>query len=98
MPTHTHTYTTKRNTFSLPPSLLSVAIGNFQLSDGGEVLKLFSPTEATCLELLMRDPLRPFVPQYHGLLTQGEERYTRLEDLLGGLARPVIMDVKMGVR
>uniref|UniRef100_A0A8C4ZAZ8 Kinase n=2 Tax=Gadus morhua TaxID=8049 RepID=A0A8C4ZAZ8_GADMO len=72
--------------------------GNFQLSDGGEVLKLFSPTEATCLELLMRDPLRPFVPQYHGLLTQGEERYTRLEDLLGGLARPVIMDVKMGVR
>ncbi|XP_030225026.1 inositol-trisphosphate 3-kinase C [Gadus morhua] len=46
----------------------------------------------------MRDPLRPFVPQYHGLLTQGEERYTRLEDLLGGLARPVIMDVKMGVR
>ncbi|XP_044220535.1 inositol-trisphosphate 3-kinase B-like [Thunnus albacares] len=46
----------------------------------------------------MRDPLRPFVPQYHGLITRGEHSYIRLEDLLSGLRRPVIMDCKMGVR
>ncbi|XP_049441622.1 inositol-trisphosphate 3-kinase B [Epinephelus fuscoguttatus] len=72
--------------------------GNFQLSEGGEVLKLYSEVEAKCLELLMSDPLRPFVPQYHGLVTRGEHCYIRLEDLLSGLRRPVIMDCKMGVR
>ncbi|XP_063342457.1 inositol-trisphosphate 3-kinase A [Pelmatolapia mariae] len=72
--------------------------GNFQVSKGGEVLKLYSEVEANCLDCLMRDPLRPFVPQYHGLVTRGELRYIRLEDLLSGLKRPVIMDCKMGVR
>ncbi|KAG7276952.1 hypothetical protein CRUP_010272 [Coryphaenoides rupestris] len=59
-----------------------------KLGDGGEVLKLYSEAEATCLELLMADPLRPFVPRYHGLLTRGEERFVRLQDLLGGLTKP----------
>ncbi|XP_040903631.1 inositol-trisphosphate 3-kinase B [Toxotes jaculatrix] len=72
--------------------------GNFQLSEGGEVLKLYSEGEAKCLDCLMRDPLRPFVPQYHGMVTRGEHSYIRLEDLLSGLRRPVIMDCKMGVR
>ncbi|XP_010737481.3 inositol-trisphosphate 3-kinase B-like [Larimichthys crocea] len=72
--------------------------GNFQLSDGGEVLKLYSEVEAKCLDSLMRDQLKPFVPQYHGLVTRGEDRYIRLEDLLSGLRKPVIMDCKMGVR
>ncbi|XP_018515835.1 inositol-trisphosphate 3-kinase B [Lates calcarifer] len=72
--------------------------GNFQLSEGGEVLKLYSEVEANCLDCLMRDPLRPFVPQYHGMVTRGEHCYIRLEDLLSGLRRPVIMDCKMGVR
>ncbi|XP_037637075.1 inositol-trisphosphate 3-kinase B [Sebastes umbrosus] len=72
--------------------------GNLKLSEGGEVLKLYSEAEAKCLEYLMRDPLRPFVPQYHGLVTKGEHCYIRLEDLLSGLRRPVIMDCKMGVR
>ncbi|XP_061582325.1 inositol-trisphosphate 3-kinase A [Cololabis saira] len=72
--------------------------GNFQLSKVGEVLKLFCEPEARCLNFLMRDPLRPFVPQYHGLITRGENCYMRLEDLLSGLRRPVIMDCKMGVR
>lgn len=75
-----------------------MSAGNFQLSDGGEVLKLYSEVEANCLDSLMRDPLRPFVPQYHGMVTRGEHRYIRLEDLLSGLRRPVIMDCKMGVR
>ncbi|XP_032384168.1 inositol-trisphosphate 3-kinase A [Etheostoma spectabile] len=72
--------------------------GNFQLSEGGEVLKLYSEEEAKCLDSLMTDLLRPFVPQYHGLVTKGERVYIRLEDLLSGLRRPVIMDCKMGVR
>ncbi|KAM7000064.1 inositol-trisphosphate 3-kinase A-like isoform 2-T2 [Tautogolabrus adspersus] len=72
--------------------------GNFQLSEGGEVLKLYSEVEERCLDSLMRDMLRPFVPQYHGLVTRGEHCYIRLEDLLSGLRRPVIMDCKMGVR
>ncbi|XP_067375319.1 inositol-trisphosphate 3-kinase B isoform X2 [Channa argus] len=72
--------------------------GNFQLGEGGEVLKLYSEVEAKCLDCLMRDPLSAFVPQYHGLITRGEHCYIRLEDLLSGLRRPVIMDCKMGVR
>uniref|UniRef100_A0A3Q0T4S8 Kinase n=1 Tax=Amphilophus citrinellus TaxID=61819 RepID=A0A3Q0T4S8_AMPCI len=72
--------------------------GNFQVSKGGEVLKLYNEVEAKCLECLMRDPLRPFVPQYYGLVTRGEHRYIRLEDLVSGLKRPVIVDCKMGVR
>ncbi|XP_067104071.1 inositol-trisphosphate 3-kinase A [Osmerus mordax] len=72
--------------------------GNFQLGEGGEVLKLFSEVEATCLQALMADPLRLFVPQYHGVITRAGLRYLRLEDLLTGLKNPVIMDCKMGVR
>uniref|UniRef100_A0A8C7FLV6 Kinase n=1 Tax=Oncorhynchus kisutch TaxID=8019 RepID=A0A8C7FLV6_ONCKI len=72
--------------------------GNFQLSEGGEVLKRFSEVEAVCLQALMADPLRPFVPQYHGSVTKGGESYIRLKDLLSGLKNPVIMDCKMGVR
>lgn len=79
-------------------SLSCCSPGNFQLSDGGEVLKLYSEVEANCLESLMGDTLRPFVPQYHGLVNRGEHCYIRLEDLLSGLRRPVIMDCKMGVR
>uniref|UniRef100_A0A665XEZ7 Kinase n=1 Tax=Echeneis naucrates TaxID=173247 RepID=A0A665XEZ7_ECHNA len=72
--------------------------GNFQLSEGGEVLKLYSVVEANCLDYLMRDPLRPFVPEYHGKVTRGEHCYICLEDLLSGLRKPVIMDCKMGIR
>ncbi|XP_010896686.3 inositol-trisphosphate 3-kinase B [Esox lucius] len=72
--------------------------GNFQLSDGGEVLKRFSEVEAVCLQALMDDPLRPFVPQYYGSVTRGGHSYIRLKDLLSGLKNPVIMDCKMGVR
>ncbi|KAJ0002896.1 hypothetical protein NQD34_008045 [Periophthalmus magnuspinnatus] len=75
-----------------------VQLAGHQGTDGGEVLKLYSEVEAACLDVLMKDPLRPFVPQYYGLVTRGELCYIRLEDLLNGLKRPVIMDCKMGVR
>ncbi|XP_022058974.2 inositol-trisphosphate 3-kinase C-like [Acanthochromis polyacanthus] len=84
--------------FFFSPRWLLVSPGNFQLSKGGEVLKLYSEVEAKCLDCLMRDPLRPFVPQYHGLVKRGESCYIRLEDLLSGLRKPIIMDCKMGVR
>ncbi|KAF3693988.1 Inositol-trisphosphate 3-kinase B [Channa argus] len=41
---------------------------------------------------------RKTLRKYHGLITRGEHCYIRLEDLLSGLRRPVIMDCKMGVR
>ncbi|XP_069036463.1 inositol-trisphosphate 3-kinase B-like [Lepisosteus oculatus] len=72
--------------------------GNFCPSGGGEVLKRFSVTEGACLQSLMSDVLRPFVPQYRGPTTRGGQTYLRLEDLLSGLDSPVIMDCKMGVR
>lgn len=62
------------------------------------MLKRYNDEEAKCLDCLMSDSLRPFVPQYHGAVTRGEHCYMRLEDLLQGLRRPVIMDCKMGVR
>ncbi|XP_036404262.1 inositol-trisphosphate 3-kinase A [Megalops cyprinoides] len=72
--------------------------GNFHLSEGGEVLKRFNAVENACLQALMSDTLRQFVPRYHGLASRGGESYIRLEDLLSGLSCPVIMDCKMGVR
>ncbi|XP_041917924.1 inositol-trisphosphate 3-kinase B-like [Alosa sapidissima] len=72
--------------------------GNFQLSEGGEVLKRWSETEGACLSLLMSDVLRVFVPRYYGPLSRNGNDYLRLEDLLSGLTHPVIMDCKMGVR
>ncbi|XP_066574041.1 inositol-trisphosphate 3-kinase B [Amia ocellicauda] len=72
--------------------------GNVRPSEGGEVLKRFSTAEGSCLQALMGDALRPFVPQFHGVTTRGGERYLRLDDLLSGLDCPVIMDCKMGIR
>ncbi|XP_030621343.1 inositol-trisphosphate 3-kinase B-like [Chanos chanos] len=72
--------------------------GNLLLSEGGEVLKRFSEVENSCLQALMSDSLRDFVPQYYGHTCRDGENYIRLEDLLSGLRRPVIMDCKMGIR
>ncbi|XP_053133934.1 inositol-trisphosphate 3-kinase B-like [Hemicordylus capensis] len=73
--------------------------GNFKPSEGGQILKKFSPVEAACLARLMGDALRPFVPAYHGVVTLGGgERYLQMDDLLRGLDMPSIMDCKMGTR
>ncbi|KAF7228339.1 putative LOC107374676-like protein [Nothobranchius furzeri] len=93
---HSHSLTLRATPFRARTRMFLVC--NFQVSKVGEVLKMHSKPEAKCLERLMRDTLRPFVPQYHGLVTRGEHCYIRLEDLLHGLRRPVIMDCKMGVR
>lgn len=54
--------------------------------------------EAIAYELLMNDPLRPFVPQYSGTVPYGDDRYIILENLLSHFKNPNIMDIKMGTR
>ncbi|XP_067400045.1 inositol-trisphosphate 3-kinase B-like [Emydura macquarii macquarii] len=72
--------------------------GNFKPSEGGQILKKFSTVENACLEALMGDALRPYVPTYHGVVVKDDERYIQMDDLLCGLDAPSIMDCKMGVR
>ncbi|CAM2116922.1 unnamed protein product [Caretta caretta] len=72
--------------------------GNFKPSEGGQILKKFSTVENTCLEALMSDALRPYVPAYHGVVVKDGEHYIQMDDLLRGLDAPSIMDCKMGVR
>lgn len=72
--------------------------GNFKASERGHILKKFSPIENACLEALMEDILRPYVPSYHGLVEREGQTYIKMEDLLMGLEAPSIMDCKMGFR
>ncbi|XP_074861405.1 inositol-trisphosphate 3-kinase A-like isoform X2 [Carettochelys insculpta] len=72
--------------------------GNFKPSERGQILKKFSAVENACLEALMGDALRPYVPAYHGVVVKDGERYIQMDDLLRGLEAPSIMDCKMGVR
>ncbi|XP_072277487.1 inositol-trisphosphate 3-kinase B-like isoform X2 [Pyxicephalus adspersus] len=72
--------------------------GNFKASERGHILKKFSPIENACLEALMEDILRPYVPTYHGPVEREDQMYIKMEDLLMGLEAPSIMDCKMGFR
>ncbi|XP_029467364.1 inositol-trisphosphate 3-kinase B-like [Rhinatrema bivittatum] len=72
--------------------------GNFKPSERGQILKKFSQVENTCLEALMEDVMRPYVPTYYGVVEKEQDKYIRMEDLLKGLECPSIMDCKMGVR
>lgn len=48
----------------------------------------------------MKDVLRPYVPEYKGLVASddGECSYLQLQDLLGDFVSPCVMDCKIGVR
>lgn len=48
----------------------------------------------------MKDVLRPYVPEYKGLVASddGECSYLQLQDLLGDFISPCVMDCKIGVR
>jgi hypothetical protein len=52
------------------------------------------------LQVLMKDVLRPYVPEYKGLVASddGECSYIQLQDLLGDFVSPCVMDCKIGVR
>ncbi|XP_078518464.1 inositol-trisphosphate 3-kinase A-like [Lissotriton helveticus] len=71
--------------------------GNFKPSEHGQILKKFSHVENACLQALMEDALRPYVPTYYGVVEKETDKYIQMEDLLKGLESPSIMDCKMGV-
>ncbi|KAL2763197.1 inositol-trisphosphate 3-kinase C [Daubentonia madagascariensis] len=77
---------------------LSGHAGNFQPGEDGRILKRFCQCEQRSLEQLMRDPLRPFVPAYYGVVQRDGQTFNQMEDLLADFEGPSIMDCKMGSR
>ncbi|XP_048517527.1 inositol-trisphosphate 3-kinase B isoform X4 [Dendroctonus ponderosae] len=75
--------------------------GNFKAGpDQGTILKKLCVKEEKCFQVLMKDVLRPYVPEYKGLVASddGECEYIQLQDLLGDFVSPCVMDCKIGVR
>lgn len=75
--------------------------GNFKAGpDQGTVLKKLCPKEEKCFKVLMKDVLRPYVPEYKGQVNSddGESTYIQLQDLLSDFYQPCVMDCKVGVR
>ncbi|XP_019847344.2 inositol-trisphosphate 3-kinase A isoform X2 [Bactrocera dorsalis] len=74
--------------------------GNFKAGpEQGTVLKKLCPKEEDCFRVLMKDVLRPYVPQYKGQVTSEDgELYLQLQDLLSDFNQPCVMDCKVGVR
>lgn len=72
--------------------------GSFQAGENGKLLKKYCECEQQCLEKLMNDDLRPFVPGYYGVVQQNEQDYNIMDDLLKDFDSPSIMDCKMGSR
>ncbi|XP_066254078.1 uncharacterized protein [Euwallacea similis] len=75
--------------------------GNFKAGpDQGTILKKLCVKEEKCFQVLMTDVLRPYVPEYKGLVASddGECEYIQLQDLLGDFISPCVMDCKIGVR
>ncbi|XP_029301583.1 inositol-trisphosphate 3-kinase Cb isoform X2 [Cottoperca gobio] len=72
--------------------------GNFQAGEYGRLLKRYCECEQQCLQKLMMDTLRPYVPGYHGVVQRDEQDYNLMDDLLADFDSPSIMDCKMGTR
>ncbi|XP_076836421.1 inositol-trisphosphate 3-kinase C [Brachyhypopomus gauderio] len=72
--------------------------GNFQTGSDGKLLKKYCACEQQCLQQLMEDALRPFVPGYHGVTREDEQDYNLMDNLLMYFESPCIMDCKMGSR
>ncbi|XP_066540578.1 inositol-trisphosphate 3-kinase Cb [Hoplias malabaricus] len=72
--------------------------GNFQAGEDGKLLKRFCECEQQCLQKLMSDTLRPFVPGYYGVVQIDDQDYNKMDDLLADFDSPSIMDCKMGSR
>ncbi|XP_051849380.1 inositol-trisphosphate 3-kinase B [Antechinus flavipes] len=72
--------------------------GSFKAAANGRILKKHCESEQRCLDRLMTDVLKPFVPAYHGDVVKDGERYNQMEDLLADFDSPCVMDCKMGVR
>lgn len=76
----------------------SLSAGNFKAGANGRILKKHCACEQQCLDRLMRDVLKPYVPAYHGDVEKDGERYNQMEDLLADFDLPCVMDCKMGIR
>ncbi|CAH1790743.1 unnamed protein product, partial [Owenia fusiformis] len=72
--------------------------GNFRAGEQGTILKKRCPKEQQCLQELMVDILRPYVPEYKGEVEQVGEMYIQMQDLLCEFDSPSVMDCKIGVR
>ncbi|XP_035418358.1 inositol-trisphosphate 3-kinase B [Cygnus olor] len=72
--------------------------GSFKAAANGRILKKHCESEQRCLDRLMNDVLKPYVPAYHGDIVKDGERYNQMEDLLAEFDSPCVMDCKMGVR
>nr|XP_016846187.1 PREDICTED: inositol-trisphosphate 3-kinase B [Anolis carolinensis] len=72
--------------------------GSFKAAANGRILKKHCESEQRCLDRLMNDVLKPYVPAYHGDIVKDGERYNQMEDLLADFDSPCVMDCKMGVR
>ncbi|XP_010744630.3 inositol-trisphosphate 3-kinase Cb [Larimichthys crocea] len=72
--------------------------GNFQAGENGRLLKRYCECEQQCLQKLMKDTLRPYVPGYYGVVQRNELDYNLMDDLLADFDSPSIMDCKMGSR
>uniref|UniRef100_A0A673B3E3 Kinase n=1 Tax=Sphaeramia orbicularis TaxID=375764 RepID=A0A673B3E3_9TELE len=72
--------------------------GNFQAGEYGRLLKRYCECEQQCLQKLMQDTLRPYVPGYYGVVKKDEQDYNLMDDLLADFDSPSIMDCKMGSR
>ncbi|XP_055041527.2 inositol-trisphosphate 3-kinase A [Misgurnus anguillicaudatus] len=72
--------------------------GNFKAGANGRILKKHCACEQQCLDRLMKDVLKPYVPAYFGDVEKEGEKYNQMEDLLVDFDLPCVMDCKMGVR
>ncbi|XP_006897823.1 PREDICTED: inositol-trisphosphate 3-kinase B [Elephantulus edwardii] len=72
--------------------------GSFKAAANGRILKKHCESEQRCLDRLMTDVLKPFVPAYHGDVVKDGERYNQMDDLLADFDSPCVMDCKMGIR
>ncbi|XP_028809132.1 inositol-trisphosphate 3-kinase B [Denticeps clupeoides] len=72
--------------------------GSFKTEANGRILKKHCDCEQRCLDWLMKDVLRPYVPAYHGDVEKDGEKYNQMDDLLAEFELPCVMDCKMGIR
>ncbi|KAJ8355809.1 hypothetical protein SKAU_G00186030 [Synaphobranchus kaupii] len=72
--------------------------GSFKAGANGRILKKHCECEQRCLDWLMKDVLRPYVPAYHGDVEKDGEKYNQMDDLLAEFDLPSVMDCKIGVR
>ncbi|EDO46853.1 predicted protein, partial [Nematostella vectensis] len=73
--------------------------GCFKPGENGAILKKSCDRERESLIKLMRDILRPYVPEYKREVEKNGEKYIEMQDLLQDFDTPCcVMDCKMGIR